>query len=275
MDSLHYLRGLDKIVLPSEFTYFNHCTNYLPSEIKQKMINGKYVNGWDFVPIDTFVIKREMSFVERTERVSNCLHYQKPLSEVPIIYKLNEYAKPFIIRVVMPKKSIITKDNFNDPYIQELHKIYLGLGDGRHEKLPNDTKLLVFATSQVDEISGKKVDIIYCVREIDLKWYASLVKETLTNRVPVEFMIDENLHRGSSLTFFNRDFLLERDVDFSRYIKDDDGMSEFERDYYDFFNQYIKKYSDGEKLRRMDYADYSLIYKTFENTYADKARKTK
>lgn len=275
MDSLQYLRSLDRVVLPAEFTYFNHCTYYLPADIKQRMINGKYAKGWPSIPTDNFIIKREMSFVERNERINGCLSYGQPLSKTSIIYKLADYAKPFLIRVIMPKKSIITKDNYNEPYIKELYRIYLGYGDGRHEKLSGNTKLLVFASSQADEISGKKVDIIYCVREIDLEWYASLVKETLKIRTPKEFVLPEQVDRNSNFDFLEGDLLLDKDLDFNRYIRNNDVMSEFEQEYYDTFINHIKKYSDSDSLTNMSNIDRKLIYKTFENTYVNEINKKK
>lgn len=267
MNELLYLRNLEKIIFPKEFTYFNHCTYYIPDSIKQRMVNGKYITGWSSIPIDKLTIRREMSFVERKSRIDSCLCYGNKLSKTSIIYNLADYAKPFIIRVIMPKRSFITKDNINDPYIKDLYKIYSGLGDGRHEKLPSKTNLLPFASSQVDEMSGKKIDIIYCIREIDLNWYASLVKETLEFRKPKEFVLPDNVDRNSNFEFLDGDLMLERDLDFSRYISDNNKMSDFEQEYYDEYSEFINKYTEGEILLKMSHEDHYLLHKMFENTY--------
>ena len=267
MDNLQYLKSLDKIVLPMEFTYFNHCTFYLPDEIKQKMVNQKFIKGWTSIPIDGFTIGKEMSFQERTLRVRHCLDYGKPLSQTSIFYAKIDYTIPFMIRVIMPKKSIITHENFEQPYMKELYKIYSGLGDGRHEKLPSKTKLLTFASSQVDEISGKKVDIIYCVREIDLDWYASLVRETITHRAPEELVVPDQLDRRMGLDFLDRDLLLERDPDFNRYVRTNASISELEQEYYDIFAPFINKNFDGNLISSMTYEDSCSIHDMFENRY--------
>lgn len=273
MSDLQYLRSLDKIVLPEEFTYFNHSTCYLPNEIKQKMVNGKYAKGWPLVPLDGFTVEREMSFVERNERINDCLRYQNPLSQAPTIYQLYDYSKPFMIRVVMPKKSIITEHSQDESYTKELQQIYSGLGDGRHEKLPNKTKVLTFASTQVDEISGKKVDILYCVREKDLKWYTSLVRERLAQGSPKQFELPEEIDRRSSFDFLTGDLLLDKDFDFSRYIGNDGDMSEFEQEYYDVFSSMIEKNLDNGALNSLSWEDRSAVHTMFENTYATEKSK--
>ena len=269
MKNIDYLRSLDRVVLPREFTYFNHCTGYLPDSVKERMVNGKYAHGWSYIPTDEFIIDREMSFVERKGRLDSCLDYRKPISETSIIYTLSNYAKPFMIRIVMPRREYIRSNDLKDDYRGELARIYSGLGDGRHEKLPGKTRILIFGSSQVDEISGKKVDILYGVREQDIEWYTELVKETLNIGNAEDFIMPDNLDRYSDFGFLMRSTLLPKDKSFDRF-KRIDGLSEFEMEYYEDYKDYFQIYNVDGILQPIPQQENFKIHKKFDSTYVDK-----
>ena len=266
MNNLEFLRSLDKVVLPRECTYFSHCTYYIPIDIKNKMVNGKYVKGWNEVPLDGFIINREMSFVERKGIIDSCLDYRKPLSDASIIYTLGDFCKPFMIKVIMPRRDAINDKNMSEEYRSELSKIYSGYGDGRHEKLPGKTNLLVFGSTQLDEISGKKVDIIYCIREQDLDWYTSLVKEELKIGNLEEFSAPSNLDRYSDFSFLLRSCILPKDKDFSRFEKIE-GSSDFELEYYDDYQDLIDVYTVDGKINPLSIQDAIAMQRKFDSRY--------
>ena len=266
MNNIEFLRNLPNIVLPSDFTYFNHCTGYIPSSIKDMMVKGKYVNGWNEIPTEGFTVRGEMSFVERKGRIDSCLDYRKPLSEASIIYTLSDYCKPFMIRVIMPRRSVIQDSSKSEEYRKDLMRIYGGLGDGRHEKLPNKTNLVVIGSSQVDEISGKKVDIIYCVRDIDLDWYTEEVKSAVREGSLEEFTLPSNLSRNSDFSFLLRGVMLPKDKDFSRFEKVD-GLSDFDMEYYDDFRELIGRHTVDGKLENLSSQERFRLQERFDSTY--------
>ena len=53
---LEYLRKLDRIIIPEEFTYFVHNTQFGKNEKKTDRM-------WEKIPTDSFTINKEMSFV--------------------------------------------------------------------------------------------------------------------------------------------------------------------------------------------------------------------
>ena len=267
MSNIEFLRGLRSVIIPRNFTYFNHCTGYIPQSIVDMMVKGKYARGWNSIPTDSFVVSGEMSFVERKGRIDSCLDYRKPLSQADIIYTLSDYSKPFMIRVIMPRRSFVKDESKSREYREELMKIYSGFGDGRHEKLPGKTKLLVFGSSQVDEISGKKVDIIYCIREEDLDWYSEEVRNIIRIGSIEEFSIPSNLTRNSDFSFLLGDTMLPKDKDFSRFKKIN-GLSDFEMDYYADFKSIIDGHTVDGKLEPMTMEERFDIQRRFESTYS-------
>ncbi len=266
MNNVEFLRGLPNIIIPSDFTYFNHCTGYIPDSVKEMMVNGKYIRVWGSIPLDSFTVNGEMSFVERKGRIDSCLDYRKPLSEASIIYVLPDYCKPFMIRAIMPRRAVIQDRSKSEEYRNDLRRIYSGLGDGRHEKLPHKTNLLVIGSSQEDEISGKKVDIIYCVRDIDLDWYTEEVKEAIKNSTLEEFSVPSDLSRNSDFSFLLRGVMLPKDKDFSRFEKID-GLSDFDMDYYDDYKELIDSHTVDGKLVSLSTEERGRLHKKFESEY--------
>jgi hypothetical protein len=266
MNNVEFLRGLPNIIIPSDFTYFNHCTGYIPDSVKEMMVNGKYIRVWGSIPLDSFTVNGEMSFVERKGRIDSCLDYRKPLSEASIIYVLPDYCKPFMIRAIMPRRAVIQDRSKSEEYRNDLRRIYSGLGDGRHEKLPHKTNLLVIGSSQEDEISGKKVDIIYCVRDIDLDWYTEEVKEAIKNSTLEEFSVPSDLSRNSDFSFLLRGVMLPKDKDFSRFEKID-GLSDFDMDYYDDYKELIDSHTVDGKLVSLSTEERGRLHNKFESEY--------
>jgi len=261
-EALNYLRGLETIIMPSQFTYFNHCTSYQAENIKASSLIKK---AWTSLPIEDFVIGREMSFSERTQRIHEALGYGGR-EKANLRYAMPTGAKPFIIRVVIPKRNLNVEEKrkleIDDEYNRLLQQEYMGLGDGRHPKLRNKEHIMMFASSTIDEVSGQRIDILYGVREQDVIRYANAVKEALSIRssydecvIPTPIPVP-----GQCYYEWDRDYKFERetysiprDKTFSRYIRKGvvgpSGeielyqLSDFEQEYLD---ELRKNYTNSE-----------------------------
>lgn len=71
-EDLKYLRNLDRIIIPKEFTYWCHNTMYKP---KEDCLTESDKRCWNDIPTDSFILKKEMSFVTRVQRVDSALDY--------------------------------------------------------------------------------------------------------------------------------------------------------------------------------------------------------
>lgn len=175
MRFLEYLRLLDKVVIPEEFTYFVH--NTLQGKNKES-----YDRMWEEMPTDSFTVKREMSFVERDSRVREALDYGGVIRAANS-YRVSPNGRAFQIRVLMPKQRLTKEQEEELKITPEEKKLldmeYRGLGDNRHPKLKNGEKVYIFASSKQDEISGQNIDILYGIREQDIERYARAVHKTL------------------------------------------------------------------------------------------------
>ena len=173
---LEYLRKLDRIVIPEEFTYWVHNTLYGINE-------SRFDRMWETLPTNYFVVRREMSFVERDDRVKEAFDYGG-VEKASNSYTVNKKGKNFQIRVIMPKRSLTPKKRQELGISDEENNLneleYRGLGDFRHPKLKNTEKIYIFGSSETDEISGQKIDILYGIREQDIERYAKLVQRSLT-----------------------------------------------------------------------------------------------
>lgn len=259
-EALAYLRKLDMIIIPTQFTYFNHCTSYQNEAIQAKQVIKK---SWTEIPTDEFTIKREMSFVERTERMEEALGYGS-VTKAQIKYALPYGAKPFIIRVIMPKRRLSDEDKENlridDEYQAELEKCYIG-GDYRHPKLRNGEQIFIFGSSTIDEISGQHIDILYGIRKTDVIRYAERVFSCLKekNNYP-EVSLPEAVQVPGHLFYeWNHDYQFDRETymipksqsmrRYKRYDVLDSNLnrqayqlSEFEQEY---FEELKKIYSNS------------------------------
>lgn len=172
---LTYLRNLDTIVIPEEFTYWVHNTLYGRNE-------KRFDKMWEALPTNFFTVRREMSFVERDDRVRAAFDYGG-VEKAANSYAVNKRGKNFQIRVLMPKMNLTPKQMQDLGITEEEKRVnnleYRGLGDNRHPKLKKDEKIYIFASSEIDEISGQKIDILYGIREQDLERYAKLVHKSL------------------------------------------------------------------------------------------------
>ena len=119
-DALNYLYSLDKIIMPPQFTYFNHCTSFQAEALQRNMVLKK---SWTQIPIDGFVVRKEMSFTERNQRIETALGYGGK-ERASTTYGVPRGAKAFIIRVIMPKKDLRKEDQdklgFDEEYIRVL-----------------------------------------------------------------------------------------------------------------------------------------------------------
>ncbi len=175
--ALQYIRQCNCIILPSLYTYWCHSSLYSPY--------GQSVgNVWSSLPTDVIEVKHEMSMLSRVQRFKYTIE-NKNLDYAPINYKVNKNPalKYFQLKVVMPKprltddeKKSLGKDQ---QYFIDLSRAYCGLGDGRHPKLPNKTKIYIFGYMKTDEMSGKPIDTVWGVREEDLINYANSVQREL------------------------------------------------------------------------------------------------
>lgn len=220
---LEYLRKLNKIVIPKEFTYFVHNTLYGKNE-------KPYDKMWEELPTDSFTVNRDMSFVERDDRVKEAFDYGG-VTKAANSYSVNSRGKNFQIRLLMPKR-FLSKEQLDElditPEEQKLLRMeYNGLGDQRHPKIKRNEKKYIFASSQKDEISGENIDILYGIREQDIERYAKLVHKALKNEQTQDFkMTDETLNYTIG---DNREEALSDYYDSTKldYTLDNDGLGRY------------------------------------------------
>jgi hypothetical protein len=125
---LDYIRNLDKIVIPKEYTYWCHSTMYKPIN---DCLTTADKRCWNDIPTDKFITKKEMSFVTRTQRINSSLDYG---NQPALTYANTSNSLPFQIRVLQPKHKYILS-LYEDEKIQKRHFFEeRGLGDGRHPK---------------------------------------------------------------------------------------------------------------------------------------------
>ena len=255
--AVEYLRSLDSIIIPTQYTYFHHNTAYQAEAIQNK---ERIKKAWTRLPIDGFIIGKEMSFVERTDRIKEALEYGGR-NKASLTYARPANSKGFSIRVIMPKLHLSDEDktrlNITPESYRKLFEEYRGLGDGRHPKLRRNEKILMFACSTIDEVSQSPADILYGVREQDIVMYARYVQEALAKQATYgECVIPEPV----------------RVVGASYYTWDDNYQ--FERETYAIpkeksFNRYFRKPVIGPTG---DVVLYELS--EFEKEYMDELRKT-
>ena len=227
-EALKYLCDLDKIIMPPQFTYFNHCTSFQAEALQRNMVLKK---SWTQMPIDGFVVRREMSFKERNQRIEEALEYGGK-ERASTTYGVPIGSKPFIIRVIMPKNNLSKEEQdklgFDEEYVRLLKQEYMGLGDMRHPKLRSGEHILMFASSTVDEVSGEKIDILYGIREQDIIRYANTVREVLSIQdtfleidIPTPKKVrNEAYYEWDHNYRFNREtYYIPRDKTFDRYIR--------------------------------------------------------
>lgn len=221
---LEYLRKLDKIVIPNEFTYFVHNTLFGRKE-------KEFDKMWEEIPTDSFTVKREMSFVDRDARVMEALDYGG-LKKASNSYGVNPRGKNFQIRVIMPQKSLTPEQlkalQISPEEKKVLEMEYRGLGDNRHPKLKNGEKIYIFASTTKDEISNKEIDILYGIREQDIERYARIVQRLLQLEQVQPFELSDRTINGVSnreVAKFDYEkaikapYMLKRDPDLSRYTR--------------------------------------------------------
>ncbi len=241
LDALNYLKSLDTIIIPIDYTYFHHNTSYVP--INEKTSYNR--KSWNEIPINGFVIKSEMSFEERDQRIKEALDYGS-VNYASTVYAMPKGAMPFSIRVIIPK--LDNKLGLSDEYQKQLLREYRGLGDMRHSKLGNGEKIYMFACSRKDEVSGKNIDILYGVRSQDIIMYASKVYEELSKNLNYPEPIMPKAYKVSGQSYYEKDtdyefnhhtYSLPKDMNFNRYLNTSivgSNMymfSDFDQEYYE------------------------------------------
>lgn len=261
---INYLREINFIIIPFEFTYLNHCTSFIPMDIKERMKNGKYIRNWTKLPVNEFVIKRSMSFSERDDMISETLSYRHPLSDMDITYQLPDYSKPFIIRVILPKRELMRQGKFevNEDYQKDIERIYIG-GDYRHPKIFNNEKIYIIGYGLKDEISKKKIDIFYGVREKDLELYYKYVLKTINTGYKVDPDVQLSTHDELDrfANFYPFSYIITKSADRSRYVDDGNGKSAFERELLDDYKDDLC--DEGELLTLKDHYKYYCLYNDY------------
>ena len=265
-EKLEFFRRIDRIIIPSQFTYLNHCTSYISSDLKQRAKNGRYIHNWQILPFDEFVIKREMSFGERDSRIKEVLSYRKPLSETDILYQLPDYSKPFIIRVILPKREKLRDGEIkiSDDHKKQLEKIYIG-GDYRHPKIFNNDKIYIIGYSLEDEVSKKRVDIFYGVRESDIDIYYEYVVRAITKD---GYLINSDVNLaikdeyGLPCNYYPHSYCIMKTADRSRYIPNETGKSPFELELLEDYKENIEC-QEGELLPIKNKFDYYRLYNDY------------
>jgi len=178
--NLQFLRDMPDIFIPSRFTYWCHNTMYKP-ECDWVGHNDK--RNWTEIPTDFFVIKKDMSFVTKVQRLQASVDYGKSPSTS---YANTKNSLPFQIRVVQPRRTALKSFVEDGLFSQDEFKTRMwnnnGLGDYRHPKLPRKTKIYIIGSATKDEVSGEKIDIVYGVAEEDIDiLVAELMKEYKTD----------------------------------------------------------------------------------------------
>lgn len=238
-EDLKFLRGLDRIIIPKEFTYWCHSTMYKPLEDCHTQSDKRC---WNQIPTSNFTIKKEMSFVGRVQRVNDALDY----GSLPTITYANTVASlPFQIRVLQPKHEYV-ESLYKDVTVQRQHYFAeRGLGDGRHPKLPGNTKLYVFSFAQKDDVSDQSIDIVYCVDKKDISLIAGLVKNTIREG---NVSYNRNIRITNNRAFENDvPTIIERSANQSRFfdmkIVDKAGNAQLimKAGYKEDYNKLIKK----------------------------------
>ncbi len=270
-EKIEILRKMDSIIIPYDFTYFHHSTSYIPAKIKERVKNGKYIRRWTELPQSEFVIKGEMSFVERDDRIKQVLEYRRPLSEAAIIYTLPDYSKPFCIRVIIPKLDAIRKGRLpiSEEYKRETEKLYFGYGDGRHPKLKNGERIILIGNAMIDEVSGKMVDIFYGVRECDIDLYfdsiSKAVKSGYSHDPGVNLSTFDQFGRNTN--FYPQNYSITKSLNSRRYSG---SPSEFELELLEDYQEELK--NDTQELQPIEnhYKYYNLY-----NHYQERKSKQK
>ncbi len=210
VEDLNFLRGLDRIIIPKEFTYWCHSTMYKPIEDCSTQSDKRC---WNEIPTNNFTLKKEMSFVGRIQRVNSALDY----GNLPTITYANTASSlPFQIRVLQPKHEYVTS-LYPDPNVQKQHYFSeRGLGDGRHPKLPNKTDLYVFSFAQKDDVSDQDIDIVYCVSKRDISIIADLVRKIIKEG---NVGYNKNVNIINNRAFENNvPTIIERSTNYSRFF---------------------------------------------------------
>lgn len=170
IEDLKYLRNLDRIIIPSQFTYWCHSTMYKP-KADCKTTSDK--RCWNEIPTEKFTIKGEMSFVDRIQRINSALDFG---TQPTITYANTAHSVPFQIRILQPKHAFI-KSLYTNEIDQKRHYFFeRGLGDGRHPKLPGNTEIYIINFSEKDDVSDTKIDIVYGVTKEDISLIADLIR---------------------------------------------------------------------------------------------------
>ena len=174
--NLQFLRDMPDIFIPSEFTYWCHSTMYKP---EKDWCSIRDKRNWTEIPTESFSINKDMSFVTKVQRLQTAVDFNKTPD---ITYANTENSLPFQIRIVQPRR-ISLKKLKEDGFISEdefKKKMWNnnGLGDYRHPKLPKGTKIYIFGSTEKDEISGQKIDIVYGIAEEDIDIFvAKMLRE--------------------------------------------------------------------------------------------------
>ncbi len=215
--NLEYLRNLDEILLPQNFTYLHMNTYFQSERAKERYdeVHDEKSEAFTSIPTDTYNFNVITPFISREERVKEAR--KNPDS---LIVNYPGSSKPFDIRVILPKKNLdtISKTNLNisDVDSKKLDLIYDGFGDQTRPKL-FATNVVFIGSTLSDELTGDNIDILYAVREEDVDRYLGDIERS--------DKIEKNESLGSNLKF-NR-FLTYNPND-SNFIKG----SLFEREYY-------------------------------------------
>ena len=261
-EKIDHLRSIGYVMIPEGFTYFDHHTTYMPQEIKDRFVSGKYTRNWNTLPTDEFTVRGEMSFTERDQRIGGTLEYRKPLSETDITYQLPDYSKPFCIRVIIPQIESIRSGKFQagEDYRKTMEKIYGGYGDGRHQKLANGEKIIIIGNSMEDEISGKKIDVFYGVRERDLDFYFDKSAEAWTTGYSMD--CQPNISQGRFSKFYSGSYVIPKSMNMERY---QGSPSEFEAELYDDYKDYIPESGPIEKIPIPEHYHFYKLYNNYAN----------
>ena len=99
--ALNYLKSSEKVVMPSKFTYWCHSSQY-----KTGNAQSDRRGVWDKLPTDEIVVKHEMSFLSRYQRLQYVSRKQS-FDAAPVEYTpdlIDKNLKGFQIKVMVPKR---------------------------------------------------------------------------------------------------------------------------------------------------------------------------
>jgi hypothetical protein len=163
----------------------------------------------------------------------------------------------------MPKLNALRENAFpvSEEYKKQTIRRHMGLGDQRHAKLGHGEKIIIIGNLMEDEISGKKIDVFYGIRECDLDMYLNDVVRTINEGYSLDTR--PNLSNGKYSDFYTKNYAIPKSMNMERYYG---NPSEFESELREDYKYYFEQ--EGPLLE-LSYEEHSFYHHLYDN-YADR-----